>query len=333
MSEEQETDIGKEIDDAITSMEVEEKKEGESDAGDGEENQIQKDDVGDREGDKESGGEDEGEASAGDDGERSGADGSTSDGDGESGDAAGEATLDSGLLARAVSMGLTLTEAQGFTDDSALGGFLQSLSDNAPAAEQAPVVEVKKEDEEQENLLDSLPDLDPEVYGKEAIDLFGKLINHAKAQQEELNGIRAEQTRAAGMATAANGQDVEKFFDDSVAGLGEEFKETLGEGGVRSVPQGSAQYAKREAIAQEMTIRFSGYEAQGLTPPPREEVFSDAARFVLADEYAAIEKRKLSDELGARSGQHIQRGSSARGGSKISPEQETADLLKDKFGL
>ncbi|MCP4899992.1 MAG: hypothetical protein GY906_23740 [bacterium] len=330
MPEENETDIGKEIDDAINSMESEGQKEEAGDESTGEQTQTQetdggsaetKDEGGDAEGGSKRGDQDGGDSERGSEGEE---------------DEGGEQGLDSGLLARAVSMGIDLTDAKAFTDDGTLGDFLDKVDANVAsqvADEQKVAEEGKAPKEKGEDLLANLPKLDPEVYGEEAIETFGKLIEKIKDQDKQLGEFRSEQNQTTRSVADANAKAVEDFFDDSVAKLGKDFKNALGEGGVSSLARGSSQYAKREAIAQEMTIRLRGFQAQGLTPPPREEVFSDAARFVLRDEYAAIEKQKLSDELGSRSEQHLQRGSSKKGGSKSTAEQETVDLLAEKFSI
>ncbi len=338
MIEETTAEIGKEIDDAINTMEAEEKQENVRAEGEGVPEQDADTGHGEVTGEV-VGKEDQGnEPSAG--GGSEDPSGDQDEGAGEGGSESGQdepiepPALDGGLLARAVSMGITLTEAKEFQDDASLGNFMDELARNSTAEEVVPVEPpTKKEDED--DLLDKLPDLDPEIYGKEAIELFGKLIGKAKEQQEEISGLRADQARTVSSVAASSEKEVESFFDDAVAGLLKEegLKDTLGEGGIRSIRRGSAQYAKREAIAQEMGLRLAGFTAQGVVAPPREEVFADAARFVLADEYRAIEKKKLSDELGDRAGQHIQRGSSGKGKQKISAEEETANLLAEKFNF
>jgi len=80
-----------------------------------------------------------------------------------------------------------------------------------------------------------------------------------------------------------------------------------------------------------MSVLLAGYSQVG-NPPPREVVFQEAAQMALREEYAAIERKRLTGDLRQRSGQHISRVGNQKSKSSQSAEDETAALLDRKFG-
>ena len=109
----------------------------------------------------------------------------------------------------------------------------------------------------------------------------------------------------------------------------------LGEGGYSSLDTNSQELANRDAIASQMSILISGYNAQGLQEPSRSSVFETAARSVLVDKYNELNGNKLSDQLKDQSKQHIQRANKSSSSATKTPEEEEADLaelLDKKFG-
>ncbi|KKL14039.1 hypothetical protein LCGC14_2519760, partial [marine sediment metagenome] len=116
-----------------------------------------------------------------------------------------------------------------------------------------------------------------------------------------------------------------------VKDLGEEFKEALGEGAGRSLTPGSSQVAKRDEIAQQMTIQLAGYKAMGMEPPPREQVFDSAVKVVLPKERTRSTRRSLGEKLKTRSGQHLNRVSGNRTKQTMTPEEAAAAAIDKKF--
>lgn len=242
---------------------------------------------------------------------------------------AGRSAISDEALARAVRAGLSLADAKAFPSEAALVGAVASIE-----AARRPVerpVEKPAEKPAEPDPLDGLK-LDPEAYEPEVVKTFEVLISEIKRQRDLLNEYRGQQEQTAAAATRANAQEVERWFDAQVAGLGEEFHATLGTGGFAGLAPGSAQHRKRGAIAQKMSVLLAGYQASGQVPP-REDVFREAAGIVLRDEYQAIHEKKLAGELESRAKQTIQRVGGRKSKPTQSPAEEAAELLREKFGV
>ena len=84
-----------------------------------------------------------------------------------------------------------------------------------------------------------------------------------------------------------------------------------------------------------MSILISGYEAQGISTPPRSDVFDMASRTVLNDKFNTLESNKLSKKLENQSKQLIRRVNPSRS-TKVQTEEEQdkelADTIDQQFG-
>lgn len=235
------------------------------------------------------------------------------------------------ILARAVSVGIPVADAREL-DRNLLGEIIEARE----AAAVADDAELEGRSAEGAGAVSDpfadLPKLNPENYEPEVVQMFDRLTGIAKQQHKTIEGLLNQQTETAQAAQAVAGEEIKQWFDTQVTGLGEEFAEALGGGDYDSLDRGSSQFAKREAIANQMSIMFSGYEAQGLNPPPRGEVFDAAARLVLRDEYQKVHERKLTGDLGSRATQHIQRAGGTRASSTQTPEEEAAAAVDAMLG-
>jgi hypothetical protein len=231
-------------------------------------------------------------------------------------------------LARAVKAGLSLADARSFSDESALRRVIDAIERPHGASKTEVPVEKKPEHDP----LDSLK-LDPEHYEPEVVKVVDTLVGEIKRQREEISGLKGRHDEIARSSAETMAREVERWFDAQIAGLGEGLHEALGEGGISTLSPGSAQLAKREAIAEEMAIRMAGYKAAGKTQPPRDDVFRRAVQVVLHDDLIAAEEKRVSEEVGARAKQTIQRAGGPKATHKKSPMESTVDLLKEKFDL
>ena len=241
-------------------------------------------------------------------------------------------------LARAVSVGIPVADARELTPYS-----LESII----AAREAEVeLEWKAQEEgkgksskEVADPFAGLPKLDPEVHDPEVIKMFDSFTNIVKQQNETIQELQGQQEETVTAAQAREDieleqatVEIEQFFNKQVSELGDDFSNALGTGDYNSLDRGSSQFAKREAIAGQMAVLLSGYEAQGQKPPPREEVFDTAARIVLRDEYQAVHDKKLAGGLAKQSEQHIQRAGGTQTSSTQTPEEEAAAAVDNLLG-
>lgn len=244
-------------------------------------------------------------------------------------------TISDSALTRAVQVGFTLDEARQFPNDATLNKAVQKIEATERAwleADTALKNQSKKDEKPAEDdPLAKLPKLDPEVYEPEVIQMFDALTGVIKQQQEAIKQFREQGEYAARSSQEAAARDVEQWFDKQIETLGEDFHEPLGKGAYGNLDRGSAQFQKRDAIANQMAVMIAGYQSIGQPVPPREKIFEIAAKAILADEYATIKEKKLSGELKKRSAQHIQRGSSQKTKSTQTPLEQVAQAIDEKF--
>ena len=240
-------------------------------------------------------------------------------------------------LARAVNVGIPVADARELTP--------YSLERIIAAREAELEAEAKGDSGLQESPGETvdpfadLPKLDPEVHDPEVVKMFDELTRVAKGQYETIQELKTQQSEATQSAQSTRDadlevatQEVEHFFNKQVSELGDNFSDALGTGDYSSLDRGSPQFAKREAIAGQMAVLFSGYDAQGQEPPPREEVFNVAARIVLRDEFQAVHDKELSGGLAKQAGQHLQRAGGVQAKSTQTPEEEAAQAADDFLG-
>jgi hypothetical protein len=231
-------------------------------------------------------------------------------------------------LTEAVRAGIPLAEAREYPSEAAL---TRAVGIIRQATEKSGQSAGGKESKSEDDPLASLPKLDPANYEPEVIEMFDKLTGVIRQQQEAIRSFREHQESTARSSQESAAREVEHWFDEQVSKLGDDFAEALGKGGYASLNRGSAQFASRDKIAAQMSVLLAGYQAAGQSAPSREEVFDMAARHVLRDVYQKVSEKKLASDLAKRSTQHIQRAGGQNNKSKLSPQDETAALLDEKF--
>jgi len=203
------------------------------------------------------------------------------------------------VLARAIKAGMSLGDALTFPNEAALDRVVSAVENAAKPADQ-------KRDEDDTDPFAALK-LDPEKFEPEVVEMFDSMRKALQSQQEQIQEFRQQQEHIVQSGQMAAAREVEQWFDGQVESLGEDFVDALGTGGHSSLDRGSPQYAKREQIAEHMSVLLAGYQAQGQNAPPREDVFNMAARFVLADKYQEVHEKRLAGDLAKRKGAHLQR--------------------------
>ncbi|MFA5766842.1 MAG: hypothetical protein WC919_02885 [Candidatus Paceibacterota bacterium] len=233
-------------------------------------------------------------------------------------------TISDEALMRAIRAGLSLDDARSFPNEASLSRVVDRVeAAQKPAPKTAEVVL-------EEDPLKDLSDLDPEIYEPEVIKMFDTLIGVVKKQNETINGLKANADNVARSRQDAHNNEVQVWFDSKVAGLGEDFKDALGSGATQAMSLGSPQRSKRDLIANKAAALISGYRATG-QEVSRDEVFDEAARIVLKDDFVKAREKKLSSELESHSSQLIARANAMTGKAKLSPQEELAAELDQKF--
>ena len=232
-------------------------------------------------------------------------------------------------LTNAVRAGFTITEARSYQSDESLAravAIIESIKEKV----------TPKEEEEADPFVDMLK-LDPEKYEPEVIEMYDSLLGVMRKQHEELKELRSQSATQTEQSNSFNQEaytrEITEWFDGQVAKLGDDYSEVLGKGGMNSLAPGTPQYVKREAIAGQVAVMMAGYNASGMQPPSRDEMFDMASRMVLRDEYQKIHDEKLSKKLEKRSGQHISRVNSRGAKATGDPFDDTVKMLNEKYSL
>lgn len=234
-------------------------------------------------------------------------------------------------LTMAVRAGISVEDANRFSSDVSLARVVSLIAD-AELASRVAIERLESTSEKQaSSLVDALPDLDPEKYEPEAIEMFNSLKDVLLEQQKTIESFQETQNSAAAAGQASADQEARQWFDSEVANLGEDFSEALGKGNFGDLAPGSSQLAKRNKIAEHCSVLMAGYRETGLQSPTREELFRVSSRLVLTDEYESLHDKEVSAGLKKRSSQHISRASGKKTKSTQSPEDAIAAMLDEKY--
>ena len=236
-------------------------------------------------------------------------------------------------MSLAVQAGLSIADANSFSDDQTLLKVIQIANQTTQRliGKDEPA---KEEEKQQVPLLDDLPKLDPEQYEPEAIETFNKMREAIQKQQEVIDQLVQGTQKFQENQAVQNEREIESWFDQRVAGLGKNYETALGQGSYGNLNQGSSQIAKRDEIAEHISLMAAGYESTGRKSPSLDALFDQATKFILQDEMNGVKEKQLSDRLGKRAKQHIARNGTENLGSLETEEASTAELasmIEKKF--
>lgn len=255
------------------------------------------------------------------------------EGDGDSGEESTVTGVTDLAIEQAVRVGLSVTEARSFASDESLLRIVDARQQAQREAGSTGQVAEAKETEagDMEDLISKIPNLDPEEFQPEVIAMFDALKDIVTKQQEKIQGFAEQQSASEESRYTQTAAELEGWFDREVEGLGSDFVESLGKGGLSSLQEAGPQFAKRVEIAEQIEVLLGGYTASGRQAPPREKVFEMAARTVLGSEFRQQADKKITSSLKKRETQHIQRGSGKKADEQVSPEDEIARELDEKY--
>lgn len=232
-------------------------------------------------------------------------------------------------IERAINLGFTPEDVSAFPTERSL----ITACVIAERSRQSNIDEADDEENIEESNLDKIVSgMKDDEYETEVIEVIKAIKEEIENQRGEIKALKGgqsqfEQTRVA-QATA----EIERWFDSKINSLGDNFSEILGSGSHRSLDHSSDHYKNREAIAEQITILLAGYESANKEPPPIDDLFDMAVKYVLADEIAELEQKKIVNSLDLRSKNHISRPSGRKTKSTSEdPEDEVAKILDEKY--
>jgi len=227
----------------------------------------------------------------------------------------GKAEITDAQVERAVKAGMTMTDARAFKHAESLDRVCDLL-ESAKVAK-APEADAEKSGDGEvraiEFDLDAIPDLDPEEYDEKVV----AAVKALKGMVGQLQGRLDESSRAGR----------ETWFDSQIRGLGEGFKDALGDGPAsQATPE---QAVKRGLLETKFKILEAGYKAAG-GECDRGLIFKEATSLALGDVAAQVEEAERSGKLAKRATQHVNRPGKSRAKPVGSPI-ETAAAVADQF--
>ena len=232
-----------------------------------------------------------------------------------------------GTLAVAVSSGLTLEQARSFRSEEALSEFNSRVQyERSQAVQQQQQQQVQQELQEEVDPFVDFPKLDPENYDEGVVDVVDRLTDIAHDQYKQIAEFRNQQEQQAAYSLEAGKAEVKNWFDDETNKLGDDFKDELGEGVYSSLAAGSQHAVTRDAIADHMSVMIAGYQHHGMQLPPRSEIFSAAAKVVLASKYEELANSKFTESLEKQTTQTIQRVNKSKAKRNLTSEEEDSAL-------
>jgi hypothetical protein len=235
-------------------------------------------------------------------------------------------------LTKAVQAGLSVSEARTFSSDASLLTVVDTIERKSKDSKKEEV-----EEEEFEGVkIENRDDFEPDV-----LKLFDSMNDLLKKQNEKIKGLESKSADY-GQQTSRVSQEVAEreitdWFDRKVAGLGKDYEDVLGKGGYNEIDKSSDQFKKRDEVASQVALLMAGYQASGREVPDRDKLFDQATKMVLSDEMQKVKEKKLANDLGKRSKQHLNRPGSKAGrgavikGTDYDPLMDVAQEINTKF--
>jgi len=261
--------------------------------------------------------------------------GSASDGGGDGGAAhPDQGGVSSVAIARAIRSGLRVDEALALGSDDRVNEVASGMeserlaSQEAEVAEEAENYERERIAEERKQLSEDFPTLDPDETDPKVIDAFDRMRARFEKQQAQLDAFEEAQREYGEAAFRVNASEITNWFNGQLEALNKTFVDTLGKDGLPAI---TLESQKGDQVAAKMAALIGSYASQGLKTPSREEVFADAARLVLREEFAQSDEARLAEKVSKRAGMEMERPGGSKGKTEKSPEDETADELNKRF--
>ena len=195
-------------------------------------------------------------------------------------------------------------EEEKTAEDKAIEEAVKDIEKETSDAEEEKVVE-KKDEVDKEKYVS---DLDPEEWDDDAIK-----ADTEKGQKhlDEINEMKAERDELKAAVQQQAATEYTNWFDRKVAGLGEDFHESLGVGDFEDIEPGSPEMENRGKIDNKMRILEKAFQKAGKPVPSRSELFKKAVSY----EFNEIKNKSKTEKatvkkMEKRAAQTIGKGSS-----------------------
>ena len=212
------------------------------------------------------------------------------------------------MLERAIKSGMTMAEARQYTDAKLLGQMCDRLNKQSGQGDNADNDGAGDSDNSADDLLSTIPDLDPDEYDEKVVEGFKalkKIVGQQAATISELKG--------------ANTAGRQSWFDGKAANLGDAFDKEF-----KQHPE------KRDALQDQYEVLKAGYEASGKDIDP-DTVFQQAVTITLGDVVVKAANDHTASRLKKRSSQHIGRTSTSNSNPTTDAFEDVAAEIDREF--
>lgn len=219
-------------------------------------------------------------------------------------------------IERAIKAGMTIADAKSFASVESFERVC-SMLETKNGGDDSSAADAGSGDEN--NVLDSIPDLDPDEYDEAIVNAFKSVKNVLKQQLAVNADLRQRGT-----------QSEVDWVDAQIQGLGEQYAEAVGAGAKTALAPGSAQATKRAEVERKFKALEAGYKATG-DDVARDAVFKEAVSLTLGDVAAKADAAKKEAALATRKKQMLNRANGANVASKKDAFDEAAEEIDRKF--
>lgn len=213
--------------------------------------------------------------------------------------------VDEALLERAVRAGMTIAEANSVSDPGVLAsivGRMESVTSVGTKASEEGNGAPEEEVFNVEEILNEIPDLDPEEFPEEMVstvkglkDLVGKIALH---QQGTIDQLRQE-------ITASAAASAETWADSQYAKLGSDYESTFGKGTYADLPDGP-QRAARDRLSRHAQFVQDDAKLDG-KEITKADAFEKALELGFSDVVKKMKGKKTKSDASRRAAQTVNR--------------------------
>jgi phage terminase small subunit len=253
--------------------------------------------------------------------------------DGDAGDA-GTGRTSPEVIMRAIKAGISAADAVAIGSDKLVEQMIEAKeSETFEQRSREELEALRAEDAEaakarEKELEDLLPELDPDETDPAVIKTVEAMKKLITDQQAQLDSLRDEQKSHDANVDAARERELTQWFEGKASALTEEFGKVLGKDGGTTVEPSAQQW---DDIATKVAVTIEGYRASNIQLPPLDDMFDEAARIVLRDEFAKMDEANLAERLAKRAGQEISRPGGSKSKTERSPIDEVADMIDRQY--
>lgn len=228
-------------------------------------------------------------------------------------------TVSDDLIEQAKQAGLQDSDIQGFNASQLEKVISLVKPEKTEKSEEKQTQETEQDDSE-----DFSVELDPDIYDPDICKAISGTAKQIKSLKTQLDSVM-------NALSAQNQQNFEREFDGMVAGLGDEFEDTLGKGGIDAIGTDSDHFKNRCKVIEEMTALAVGFSETGKAVPSTKKLFERAVNSIFGDTVKTNARKEIASQLQKRSRQIISRPTSRNGKDTLTPERRAVNIVNEKL--